>query len=101
MNLQTLKPGEVDPDTKRIAITLRDFANSPLNGDFYAYLWSLDSWKMGLDPWSVIDGIDAHTKGEVWDVWFTTGYCKTFGDGDLIIFVSAKDMAEAQKDATL
>ncbi len=60
--------------------------------DVAAYWFSPVQDALGLDPWSLIDGIDAHTDGEDFDVWFASGRMKTVPGGQEI-YIRARDYA--------
>lgn len=84
------EPGFVCPKTGRVAVRISDFAASDLNGDSSAYLFSQEADDMGLDPWRAIEGVDAHLKGEAFDIWFADRGFKTAGPQSSV-FVSAAD----------
>ncbi|HHW3010637.1 TPA: DUF2761 domain-containing protein, partial [Pseudomonas aeruginosa] len=52
MKKQTLPypPGFVEPNTGRVAVLVREYAASDLNGDAPAYWYSAQSEEWGLDP---------------------------------------------------
>jgi hypothetical protein len=65
MKKQTLPypPGFVEPNTGRVAVLVREYAASDLNGDAPAYWYSAQSEEWGLDPWRLVEGVDPHTAG--------------------------------------
>jgi Protein of unknown function (DUF2761) len=82
------KPGAVCTDTKRVAMSLRRFFD--LGADIPGYWFNADNEECGLDPWSLVDGIDPHTDGNGFDVWFASGWMVTLAANDpRVIFVSA------------
>jgi len=57
--------------------------------DEAAYWFAPYAEECGNDPWAVIDGIDAHTTGGRFDVWFASGQCVTV-EGSKPIYVGDK-----------
>lgn len=52
----------------------------------------------GLDPWRYTEGLDPHTNGAAFDLWFESGTCKTFGRDDCPIrFFVDKSKLEARE----
>lgn len=47
---QPYLPGYICPTTGRVAVLVRDYANSDLNGDAVAYWYSADAEEFGNDP---------------------------------------------------
>jgi hypothetical protein len=85
----TLKFGEaghVDPKTKRVAVTAKQFAESDMNGDSPCYIFSRDADEFGLDPWKMIESIDPHTSGDKFDLWPVCGNPKTV-NGDFVVYM--------------
>lgn len=91
--------GYVCPETGRVAVRVDDLADSDLNGDAWAYLLNEEAQEMGLDPWRLVEGIDAHTKDGRFDVCFASGTYKTVESGTTV-FLSAADAGRlaAQKN---
>ena len=75
MKKQTLPypPGFVEPNTGRVAVLVREYAASDLNGDAPAYWYSAQSEEWGLDPWRLVEGVDPHVHGGSFDVCFASG----------------------------
>ena len=94
MKKQTLPypPGFVEPNTGRVAVLVRDYAASDLNGDAPAYWYSAQSEEWGLDPWRLVEGVDPHTAGGQFDVFFASGSSRTVGPL-MTFFMSAADAA--------
>lgn len=89
--------GHVDSRTGRVAVSVVDFCNSDLNGNVPAYIFNSEADEFGLDPWSMIDGVDAHVAGGSWDIWSAFGFGWSTTVGPLFtIYVSAKDAARLQ-----
>lgn len=90
MAKQTLPypPGFVEPITGRVAVLVREYAASDLNGDAPAYWYSAQSEEWGLDPWRVVEGVDPHVHGGSFDVCFASGGTRTVGPL-MTFFVSA------------
>ena len=63
------------PETGRRVVTVAEWNNRPDELiDEYAYWFIPDT--LG-DPWRLIEGIDAHTKGDAFDVLFVSGTFRT------------------------
>ena len=107
MKKQTLPypPGFVEPNTGRVAVLVREYAASDLNGDAPAYWYSAQSEEWGLDPWRLVEGVDPHTAGGEnllleqavvaggqFDVCFANGSSRTVGPL-MTFFMSAADAA--------
>lgn len=60
--------------------------------DVSAYWFSPELEQSGLDPWSLIDGVDAHTDDAAFDVWFASGRMKAVPGGQEI-YIRARDYA--------
>lgn len=84
------QPGYVCPHTGRVAVLISTFAASELNGDVAAYLFSQDAEDMHLEPWRMIDGVDAQLNGETFEIWFADGGFKTVASC-VTVFISGKD----------
>jgi hypothetical protein len=54
------QPGYVCDLTGRVAVLVSVYAESELNGDATAYLFSQDAEAMQLECWRMIEGIDVH-----------------------------------------
>lgn len=91
MAKQTLPypPGFVEPTTGRVAVLVREYAHSDLNGDAPAYWYSAQSEGWGLDPWRLVEGVDPHVDGASFDVCFASGGTRTVGPL-MTFFVSAE-----------
>jgi hypothetical protein len=87
------EPGYVCPRTGRVAVSVPAFVASDLNGDAAAYFYSQQAEDMNLDPWRMIEGIDAHINGESFEIWFADGGFKTVGPRTTI-FVRKADAAQ-------
>ena len=94
MAKQTLPypPGFVEPTTGRVAVLVREYADSDLNGDAPAYWYSAQSEEWGLDPWRLVEGVDPHVGGGSFDVCFASGSSRTVGPL-MTFFLSAADAA--------
>jgi len=57
--------------------------------DECAYWFNFEAAQVGLDPWRLIEGIDAHINGGAFDVIFVNGTFKTV-TGEQMIYVRAK-----------
>nr|ABM06191.1 KleF [Comamonas testosteroni CNB-1] len=81
MKKQTLPypPGFVEPTTGRVAVLVREYAASDLNGDAPAYWYSAQSEEWGLDPWRLVEGVHPHVHGGSFDVCFASGGTRTVG----------------------
>lgn len=84
--------GHIDQATKRVAVSVAAFAGSDLNGDAPAYLFNRSSDEMGLEPWSLIDGIDPDKSMSNFDIWLANGKCRRVGP-TMTVFVSPKHAA--------
>lgn len=92
--------GYVCPQTGRVAVNVKQFANSDLNGDASAYWFEAIDEEFGLDPWRVVEGVDPYVHDHsafdcnpMFDVWFEgASGSRHVGDRDTF-FVSAKDAA--------
>ena len=92
MQKQPIKPGFVCPSTGRVAVLVKQYANSDLNGDAPASWYSAQAEEWGLDPWRLGEGVDPHTQGESMDVCFADGSTKTVGPL-MTFFLAAADAA--------
>lgn len=86
-------PGYVEQRTGRVAVLVRDYAASELNGDAPAYWYSAKSEEWGLDPWRLVDGVDPHVGGGSFDVCFASGGTRTVGPL-MTFFVNASHAAQ-------
>nr|CDG15369.1 FIG00467107: hypothetical protein [Yersinia pestis 16/95] len=95
MAKQTLPypPGFVEPTTGRVAVLVREYADSDLNGDAPAYWYSAQSEEWGLDPWRLVEGVDPHVGGGSFDVCFSSGDTRTVGPL-MTFFLSAAHAAQ-------
>nr|ART90043.1 KleF protein [uncultured bacterium] len=75
-----------------MAVLVREYAASDLNGDAPAYWYSAQSEEWGLDPWRLVEGVDPHTAGGQFDVCFANGSSRTVGPL-MTFFMSAADAA--------
>lgn len=89
---QPKTPGYVHPATGRVAVLVSELADSDLNGDAPAYFYSAQDEGLGFDPWRLVEGIDADTSGQNFDVRFANGTYRTVGPL-MTIFLSAADAA--------
>lgn len=54
------------PETGRRVVTVAEWNNRPDELiDEYAYWFNPEAADVGLDPWRLIEGIDAHTNGQL------------------------------------
>lgn len=66
------------PDTGRRVVTVAEWNNRPDELiDEYAYWFNPEAADVGLDPWRLIEGIDAHTNGREFDVLFPPASFRT------------------------
>ena len=81
------------PETGRRVVTVAEWNNRP-GGliDESAYWFNPEAADVGLDPWRLIEGIDAHTNGREFDVLFPPASYRTV-TGEQQIYVSAKHFA--------
>lgn len=86
-------PGFVEPTTGRVAVLVREYADSDLNGDAPAYWYSAQSEEWGLDPWRLVEGVDPHVGGGSFDVCFASGGTRTVGPL-MTFFLSATHAAQ-------
>ncbi|HEY9269348.1 MULTISPECIES: DUF2761 domain-containing protein [Burkholderiales] len=84
--------GYVCPNTGRVAVLVRAYADSDLNGDAPAYWYSQKSEEWGLDPWKLVEGVDPHAAGGSYDICFANGSVSTVGPL-MTIFLGAADAA--------
>jgi hypothetical protein len=82
-----IQAGYVHPETKRIAVTAKQFVSNDINGSECAFQYSQEAEDMGMECWRMIEGIDAHTKGGKYDLWFVNGSIPRVIDSDYLIFV--------------
>ena len=85
-------PGYVCPSTGRVAVLVRAYADSDLNGDAPAYCYSQKSEEWGLDPWKLVEGVDPHAAGGSYDICFANSSTSTVGPL-MTFFLSAADAA--------
>lgn len=73
------------PETGRRVVTVAEWHNRPDELiDEYAYWFNPEAADAGLDPWRLIEGIDAHTDGHAFDIDFASGTFRTVTGGQLI-----------------
>lgn len=78
------------PDTGRRLVSVAEWNDRPdALIDEYAYWYSPEAAEMGLDPWRLIEGIDAHMQGRAFDVDFANGTYHTT-PGHHPIYIAAK-----------
>lgn len=80
--------GYVCPETGRVAVLVKDFARSRLNGYVMAYYYDKENAYFGLDEWRDVEGIDTLNTNTYYDLWFARGHEKTVS-GDSTIFLRA------------
>jgi Protein of unknown function (DUF2761) len=85
-------PGHIDSRTGRVAITVaqaaqRDGVDSPL------YLYDQRAAEAGMDGWRVVDGVDPHTKGGAFDLWFESCSVPKTVAGDCCVYIGKKESA--------
>ncbi|ELM8940425.1 DUF2761 domain-containing protein [Escherichia coli] len=73
------QPDYVCPMTGRVAVLVKDYADSDLNGDAPAYWFNPEAEGWGMDPWKLVEGVDPHAQGSSMDVCFADGSSKTVG----------------------
>lgn len=76
----------------RQEVTIEGATEAAANIPVYAYL--PDQEEFGLDPWRVVDGLDPIAGGEMIDLWFENGACKSINadDCEIRFFVDAKNI---------
>lgn len=80
-----------DPRTGRRVVTVAQWDKRPDSlVDESAYWFDQENADFGLDPWSVIDGIDKHTDDHLYDVWMASGKCRSDIAGRQRIYIAAK-----------
>ena len=79
MQKQPIKPGFVCPSTGRVAVLVKQYANSDLNGDAPAYWYSAQAEEWGLDPWRLVEGVDPHTQAVQWTFALPMGRARRSG----------------------
>lgn len=79
--------GYVCPETGRIAIELKSFAQSEFRGRVYAYLFDSKALAVGKPFWLMIDSIDDAADG-AYDLWLSNGSCVQAAKPELVVFVS-------------
>lgn len=78
------------PETGRRRVTVAEWNNRPdALIDKYAYWYDPEAAEMGLDPWRLIEGIDAHARDGLYDVDFANGTYRTT-PGEHPIYVRAQ-----------
>jgi hypothetical protein len=78
------------PDTGRRVVTVAQWHNRPDELiDEYAYWFDPEAAAMGLDPWALLEGIDAHTRDGLYDVLYVRGTYRTT-PGEQVIYVRAQ-----------
>lgn len=79
------------PKTGRRVITIAQWNARPDNMvDYSAYWFDTEAEACGFEPWRIIDEVDPHTSGGLFDVWFRNGKCRPNVSGDQQIYVSPK-----------
>lgn len=79
------------PTTGRRTVAVEEWANRPdALTDSYAYWYVAAAEGMGLEPWRLIEGIDAHVAGGLFDVLFVGSGYRTV-PGSHPIYVKPKD----------
>ena len=78
---------ERNREDDRVAVTVKSFANSDLNGEAPAYLYRPEAAEMGLDPWRLIEGVDRSTIGESFEIWGVADWARKVGP-NFVIYVS-------------
>lgn len=92
MSAEPNQEGYINNTTGRVAVTVKRFAESDLNGDKGAYLFNETADAYGLDPWRLIEGVDVCINGVNFDLWGAANWTKRVGP-NFLIYVSAKDYA--------
>jgi hypothetical protein len=90
--LRRFPEGFKDPKTGRVAVLVRDYAASDLNGDAPAYWFSQKAEEWGTDPWRLVEGVDPQDDGGSFDVVFANGVTSKVGPR-MTFFLSATDAA--------
>lgn len=89
--------GFVEPITGRVAVLVSAYAASDLNGDASAYWYTASADECGLNPWRLVEGVDPHVHGDLFDVRFASG--DTLAVGPLVtFFVSARHAGQLAGD---
>jgi hypothetical protein len=70
------------PTLGRRLVTAQEWANRPdALIDEYAYWFNPEADAQGLDPWRLIEGLDAHLGSDDYDVLFVNGGFRTVSAG--------------------
>ncbi|MGN6701470.1 MAG: DUF2761 domain-containing protein [Burkholderiaceae bacterium] len=83
--------GWVHPSTRRVAVTVKRYADSSLNGERPCFLYSEEAEKSGVECWRMIDSIDRPTRGSIYDAWPEDGGACIALDASAIVFIMAGD----------
>lgn len=80
----------------RVAITVEAFNRDATLADRFAYAFDLEAYRLGLECWRQVEGVDLHlvTKGAPvrrFDVWFTSGRCRENVPGDALLFLDDRE----------
>jgi hypothetical protein len=77
------------PDTKRRVVTLAQWAKRPdVLIDTTAYWYNPSALEFNTDPWRLIESVDPHVKGDLYDVWFASGSSKENLPGTQRIYIT-------------
>lgn len=85
-----IQPGETDPETGRVAVSVRSFEASELNGDAPAYWLDSPTRELGIDPWRVVDCVNPHGDNGGFILYFENGSTLAVGQ-DALLFLSPKN----------
>lgn len=81
----------------RQEVSIAGAIDAQLDMPIYAFLPGQSD--LDLDPWRYTEGLDPHTNGAGFDLWFDSGACKTFDLDDCPIrFFVDKSKLEACAD---
>jgi hypothetical protein len=83
----TINRGYIHPETKRVAVTVAEYAKSEMNGNDSGFVYSQEAEREGVECWRMIDGIDPHTKDNKFDLWFENGSIPRVVKPEDIVFV--------------
>jgi hypothetical protein len=86
------QPGHIHAPTGRVAITVAEAAERP-DVDSPLYWFIPYDEELGLDGWRVVDGIDPHTDGKAFDVWFEGHASPKTVKGNACVYIGKREAA--------
>jgi len=94
--LDLLRKSEAESNLRwmagRMPVTVAEYASVPgyMDNDVPAYKYDAEARELGLECWRLIDGIDAHIGGGMFDIWFANGNKPKTVNGGYVIYVAQK-----------